>query len=365
MHRILVVGDLHLGIAPNNSLKFEELFESQKRFFQECLLPTLIEYEIETIIFTGDIYDQKRRVDSKICQYVENLFENELKNYKCIVIQGNHDTYYREDLSITSLSNIWSKKNVKVVTKICSEKIGDKNFLFVPWLTKDLVDDFVDNVPKVSGKFDYLIGHFETIGFPLEVGNISIGGLDPAILYDNFKNTISGHFHTQTYKSVNGNSIHYVGTPYQLTFGDSGEEKGITILDLDDNSRTFVENKFSSKFIKLKSRSDISNYKTLKNCFVEFEYPEGTSDEDLFATEKEVYALEAINYKAYLKVSNKLTELIEDKSEEEIKIFDSMSIAIHSENMLAMTKVFLDSEPYDDPETVLEEINDIRATISG
>jgi hypothetical protein len=42
-----------------------------------------------------------------------------------------------------------------------------------------------------------------------------------------------------------------------------------------------------------------------------------------------------------------------------------MSVAIHSENMISMARVFLEANPYDDPEMVLEVIEEIRASISG
>lgn len=365
MHKVAIVGDLHLGVSPNNSLKFEVIFESQKSFFRECLIPELKSRGIKKIIFTGDLYDQRRRVDSQITQYVEELFEKELKEFECIIIQGNHDTYYKDELTITSLSNIWSKSNVTVITKITPKEIYNKKFLFVPWLTSELETLFVENASKASGKFEYVIGHFETVGFQYEAGNISVSGLDPEIFYKNFKNTISGHFHTQSYKEVNGNSIHYVGTPFQLTFGDTGETKGFTILDVDTNKREFIENTSSSKFIRIKGRAELSKYETLKNCFVELKYPEGTTDDELFIIEKEAMAKEPITYKAYLMVADKLEDLISDKSEEEIKVFEDMSTAINSENMIEMTKVFLQAQKYDDPEMVLELILDIRAKITG
>lgn len=365
MSKIAIVGDFHLGIAPNNSLKFEVLFESQKRFFTETLIPVLTSRGIDTIIFTGDLYDQRRRVDSKISQYVEGLFQNELKNFKCIVIQGNHDTYYKDDLTVTSLSNIWSKPNVTAITKITPMELKGVKFLFVPWLTTSMSQSFEENVSKVAGKFKYVVGHFETMGFPFEAGSICTNGMNPEILYNNFENTISGHFHTESYKEVNGNSIHYVGTPFQLTFADTNERKGFHILDVVTNEREFIENTASCRFVKLKSRSDLENYQTLKNCFVEYEYKEGTSEEELYIVEKEAISKNPVSYKAYLKVIDRIEDINSDKTPEEVKIFEDMSVAIHSENMISMAKVFLEANPYNDPEMVIEVIEEIRASISG
>lgn len=365
MSKIAVVGDLHLGVAPNNSLKFDIIFESQKKFFMECLIPELRSRGVDTIIFTGDLYDQRRRVDTQITQFIEGLFEKELADFKCIVIQGNHDTYFKDDLTVTSLSTIWSKKNVTAITKITPMTIHGKKFLLVPWLTTALESSFVSNAEKAKGKFEYLVGHFETVGFQYEAGSVSTLGLDPEVLYNNFKHTISGHFHTQTYKEVNGHSIHYVGTPFQLTFGDVGEVKGFTIVDLETNGREFIENTFSSRFIREYSRADLAKYDTFENCFVELKYPQGTTDEELFIIEKEVNAKNPITYKAYLNVGDTIEDMISERTEEEIKAFEDMTVAIHSENMISMTKVFMEAKPYEDPEMVIELIEDMRAKISG
>lgn len=365
MSKIAVVGDFHLGVSPNNSLKFETLFESQRKFFTECLIPELISREIDTILFTGDLYDQRRRIDSKIAQYVEGLFQNDLKDFKCIVLQGNHDTYYKDDLSVTSLSNIWSKPNVTAVTSIRPIELFGVKCLLVPWLTTAMRQTFEDNADKVNGRFQYVFGHFEAVGFPFEAGSICTEGMNPEILYKNFKHTISGHFHTQSYKEINGHTIHYVGTPFQLTFADASEAKGFHIIDLHTNERIFVENKSSSRFFKFNNRDELSNMESLENYFVEFEYKEGIKEDELFVIEKEVLSKKPISYRAYQKVVDSVDDVNSDKSPEEVKIFEDMSVAIHSENMISMTRVFLEANPYDDPEMVIEVIEEIRASISG
>lgn len=364
MSNIAVVGDLHLGMSPNNSLKFESIFESQKNFLKECLIPELRSRSIETVIFTGDLYDQRKRVDSKILQFVEGFFENDMKDFKCIIIQGNHDTYFKDDLEVTSLSNIWSKTNVKVINKITAINLYGVNCLLVPWLTSNMVEGFSDNAFKVSGKYEYVIGHFETVGFPFESGDICTEGLNPEVLYKNFKNTISGHFHTQSYKEFGENNIHYVGTPYQLTFADCGEVKGFHIVNLSNGSREFIENTKSSKFIRVKNKKELNSYDSFTNCFVEFHYNDDVSKEDLFIVEKTLTDKGALYYKFFKSSSASNTETV-DRSAEEIKNMEQMSAAIHSESMISMAKVFMEVNHCEDPEMVLEIIEEIKSSISG
>lgn len=366
MSKVAFVGDMHFGLSPNNSLKFEIIFESQKRFISNCLIPTLKAQGIKDIVFVGDIYDQRRRVDSLISQYIEDIFQNELADFNCIVVQGNHDTYYKDDLSVSALSNIKSKSNVRVVSKITPIELYGKKFLFTPWLTTELSEQFIGNVSKISGKFDYLVGHFETIGFPFEGGDICLEGIDPAILYSNFKRTISGHFHTQTFKEMNGSYIHYLGTPYQLTFAECGEVKGFHIFDLDADVSTFVENTHSAKFIRVNyPRDSVDSGFDIEGNFVELRYDEKTTDDELFVVESKIRAMNPASFKSYMNVPDKIEDMISDRTEEDVKIFEDMTVAIISENMISMTKVFLEAKPYHDPEIVLELIEEIRATVTG
>jgi len=365
MDKVAVVGDLHLGIAPSNISKFETLFESQKRFFSECLIPTLKTRGITTIFFTGDLFDQRRRADIKILQYAEGLFENELKDFTCYVLQGNHDTYLKDDLSITSLSLIWSKPNVKAITKITPLKTDNGNILLVPWLTSTLETSFIENVEKIKGKYRYAFGHFETFGFPYEAGAISTHGLEPSMLFDAFENTISGHFHTASERRSGNSVIHYVGTPCQMSFGDVGEEKGFWIYDFKTANKEFIKNEVSAEFIKLRSIEELSQYETLENKFVEFYYSAKLKSEELFLIEKEVTSKNPISYKLIVNDINNISDLINSSDDAKVQNFEAMASAINSDDIVSMTRVFLLSEPYDDEEMVLDLISELKIKKHG
>lgn len=362
---LAVVGDLHFGIAPSNVTKFETLFESQKRFFTDCLIPTLIARGINQILFTGDLFDQRRRTDIRVLQFVEGLFENELKNFTCFVLQGNHDTYLKDDLTITSLSLIWSKPNVRAITKITPVKTDTGNVLLVPWLTSSLETKFIENVDKIKGKYRYAFGHFETFGFPYEAGAVSTHGLEPTMLYDTFENTISGHFHTASEKKSGNSTIHYVGTPCQMSFGDVGEEKGFWIYNLKTSGKEFIKNEVSAEFIKLRNIDELAQYDTLENKFVEFYYSAKLKSEEIFLIEKEVTSKNPISYKLIVNDINNISDLINSSDDVKVQNFEAMASAINSDDIVSMTKVFLLSEPYDDEDMVLDLILDLKIKKHG
>jgi DNA repair exonuclease SbcCD nuclease subunit len=66
-----------------------------------------------------------------------------------------------------------------------------------------------------------------------------------------FKRVFSGHYHSKSIEKHSNGELIYVGTPYQLDRGDSGEEKGFHIIDLETDTYEFIENEKSIKYISL------------------------------------------------------------------------------------------------------------------
>ena len=62
---------------------------------------------------------------------------------------------------------------------------------------------------------------------------------------------ISGHFHTRHEKQFGAGTILYVGNPFQMDFGDAGNQKGYHILDLDTLEYEFKPNNISPNYKKI------------------------------------------------------------------------------------------------------------------
>ena len=66
-------------------------------------------------------------------------------------------------------------------------------------------------------------------------------GFESESLLDKYKLVITGHFHCRDHREyTNGKSIIYLGSPYELDFGDREQTKGFTILDTDDLSLELI-----------------------------------------------------------------------------------------------------------------------------
>ena len=64
--------------------------------------------------------------------------------------------------------------------------------------------------------------------------------------------TFTGHFHKRSCRYKGENRIQYLGSPYQITRNDKGEEKGFAILDVESGEYEFYENKNCMKFVEIK-----------------------------------------------------------------------------------------------------------------
>ena len=102
-------------------------------------------------------------------------------------------------------------------------------------------------------KADYVFGHFEITDFYMMPGVKAKNGLT----IKDFKNkkVFSGHYHIRQEKD----NIIYLGTPYQLNFGDAGNEKGFYILDTETNELQFFPNTYNKKYLIIWLGNDVYN----------------------------------------------------------------------------------------------------------
>mgnify|MGYP000907403887 FL=1 len=78
-------------------------------------------------------------------------------------------------------------------------------------------------------------------------------GLDSNNLLDKAKLVISGHFHLREHRKYpNDKSILYLGSPYEMDFGERGQVKGIYFLNTETLEVELLENQLTPKHIKIK-----------------------------------------------------------------------------------------------------------------
>ena len=240
--KVALIADLHIGVK-----KSDQCFQqSQLAFFKDQLVPDLKEDNIDTIIVCGDVYDTRQTINVHTENVVLDLFKNVLKDFTVHIIVGNHDIYHTTTTEVNSLKSLNLLPNVTVYEKPTEIELDGKKCLMLPWITKN--EDFSSIVTK---KYEYCFAHLDIVGFNMGMRNMSTDGIDGADIIKKVKYTFTGHYHTRSHKEFkNGAEITYIGSPYQITRADRGEDRGYIILDTDDGLFEWKTNEMSMIFTK-------------------------------------------------------------------------------------------------------------------
>ena len=232
--KIAILGDTHFG-ARNDSLQFHAFFE---KFYKETFFPYLEQHGITNIIQLGDVFDRRKYINFQTLRSCRDYFFTPMveKNITCHVIIGNHDTYYKNTNDVNSLNLLLKEyNNVVVYEKPQSVEFEDTKFLMVPWICQENEQECLHAMATET--VDAVVGHFEISGFEMYRGAVCDEGLDVNV-FERHPMVLSGHFH---HKSTSKN-IHYLGTPYEITWSDYNDMKGFHVFDTDTKQLEFVRN---------------------------------------------------------------------------------------------------------------------------
>ena len=210
----IIVGDLHFGIKDTTEFINYQLLEFNK------LIDYALKSGVKNIIFLGDIFHTRQKIDISILYKILNYFER-LEELNVFLIAGNHDVYYKTSNDINSLSTIFKKYNFTIIDKIPKEiLIDNEKCLMVPWIQKNNSEICLKSIKKTKAK--YCFGHFAINNFFSIRGVKEISGLKQSI-FKKFEKTFSGHFHLVDDQK----NISFVGSFCALDWNDFGDKKQI------------------------------------------------------------------------------------------------------------------------------------------
>jgi len=332
--KIGFVGDIHFGIKQGD----KTFLSRQIQFVKEQLIPTLKKNLVKDIIFFGDIFDTREKIKVDVMNEVIDLFEKDLKDFKCHIILGNHDIFYKTTVDVHSIRCLESLKNVKVYDRPTSMNMGGLNFLMLPW-----VCDYSELESQLKGmlvnedfeKYDICCSHLDICGFSMGNGknNLAVEGTDPNMLGNYIDTVFSGHFHSISSKNVGNCTINYIGSAMQFTWGDSGCERGFWVFDTEDeNNIKFHENIHQIKFNKINFPEQFSE-EQIKGNYIDVIYKE----EECQSTLKLIAYLDQIA--AYGPVGKVKSTMIPMK-----KIDLESEIQLENLSLLELIKAYVDDK---------------------
>ena len=248
--KIAIISDTHFG-HKNDSLFF---LEESLKFFEEQFFPYLHQNNIKDVIHMGDLMDRRKYVNFNTLHQVKDRFIRFFadNNINLHITLGNHDTFYKNTNFINSINELFGdSKNIILYDKPTELQFDTLKIGIVPWITNDNENDCLDFLQTTSASI--LIGHFEINGFEV-VTNIRHSSGSDSEMFSKFDKVLSGHFHLRQSKQ----NIHYLGTQYELSFGDVNSKKGFTILDTDTRELEFIEN--TRKIFNIIKYDDVNGF---------------------------------------------------------------------------------------------------------
>lgn len=233
--KIAIVSDLHLGIHSNSTYWHNVAIEWAK-----WLRDDLKKRDIVDIIFCGDWHHNRSEISVNTLHVSANILEI-LTDFNIIAITGNHDVYFKHRTDVNSLTIFKGRQNISIFEQPQTITAFNKVITFCPWNTS------LNDIPKS----DVLFGHFEVETFKMNSFKLCEDGLKVKDLLAKSPLIVSGHFHIRHEKKFEIGTVLYVGNPFQMDFGDSGNTKGYHILDLDSMDYFFIENVVSPLYEKI------------------------------------------------------------------------------------------------------------------
>lgn len=277
MSKIGIIGDIHVGqtfyhnqpITDYHNKKRDELFDK--------IIVDFKKEGIDTILFSGDIFDNRNIITVEALHYVIDLFANRMKDFKIITITGNHDMQYENSDCLTSLEFLHYLPNVTLIDKKpVAMQFGKSNWHLFPWLgTADNKAKALEYMKSVGSTpeqraTNVFFGHFDIMGMLMEGGNISVSGFEPTEMAKYCAYVISGHYHCKSAKKIGNTRFVYLGSPYHLSFAHLDTVPGYYTCDTDTMKLNFVENTIGERYIEVNDFDDIDALPELSGHLVKY-----------------------------------------------------------------------------------------------
>lgn len=272
MSKILISSDLHVHPHKKSADRLKDCLNALEWIFQ-----TADKEKINTLVFAGDLFHDRQKIDVLTYQRIFELFRKYMDNKTVYLLLGNHDMWHYSKWDISSVYPLSSIDGVKVVAEPTTLDILDHQISFLPY-THDPDKDLKSI--KNDSKYKVLFGHVAidgavwnvTYGTTADVSIEHDGDMKKvsADIFEDWNQVFLGHYHAKQElktESIDGFCVEYIGSPLQLDFGEAFQNKEIIIYDLESHDKKYVRNKFSPQHYVI-SPKEIEKY-NLENNFVQ------------------------------------------------------------------------------------------------
>lgn len=214
--------------------------------------------EITKIVILGDIFHKSNKVKyDTFVPLFKKLQELKEMGLELYFIVGNHDIYTMDGDTIVETFSPFGR-----VIKSAEEfEFDGIKINMCPYTTDSM------EVPTVNA--DYLFTHLPIDEFCFDNGlELKDKNSFNPDFFTNYKKVFTGHYHKRQQKY----NIEYVGSPYQLSFGEAGDkEKGFVVFEPSTGNEEFVRYTLAPTYMKITYDSLMEegfDTEEVKNSFV-------------------------------------------------------------------------------------------------
>ena len=289
--RFAHISDLHIG----KRLHEVSLLDDQAYILEE-IRKILRDGKPDAALIAGDIYDKSAPSAEAVRLFDDFLSGLASDGQSVFVISGNHDSAARVayggrimERSGVHLSALAYEGGVRPVT--LTDGHGPVDIYLLPFIKPvhvslafpdekiesytDALRVAVEKMPIDPKRRSVLVAHqFVTGAVRSDSEEVSVGGLDnvDAAVFAPFSYVALGHIHRP--QNIGSPRVRYSGTPLKYSFSEAGDEKSVTMAELDGKGEV------SLRTVSLTPKRDLREVKGTYEELMKKENYEGTATED-------------------------------------------------------------------------------------
>ena len=248
--RLAHISDLHLGKRLH-----EISFLEDQAYILEEICKILRDEKPDAVLIAGDIYDKSAPSAEAVRLFDDFLSELSADGQMVFAISGNHDSAAR----VAYGGRIMAKSGVylsnpeyrgEVFSVSLEDNDGRVDIYLLPFIKpihvslafpEEKIESYTDalrvaveRMPVDSKRRSVLVAHqFVTGAVRSDSEEVSVGGLDnvDATVFAPFSYVALGHIHRP--QNIGSSRVRYSGTPLKYSFSEAGDEKSVTLAELD------------------------------------------------------------------------------------------------------------------------------------
>lgn len=250
------LSDLHLGKMVHGYSMLEE-----QAHILSVILGLADQERPDCLLIAGDVFDRSVAPAQALKLLDDFLVALSERGIPVFLIAGNHDSPERLSFAASLMApsgiHIAPAYDGRVAVHSLADAHGPVDVVLLPFLRpaqvrkafpEARVDSWTDAirtalspVPRKPGRRRVLVAHqFVTGGQTSESEEFSVGGADnvDASVFSGFDYVALGHLHRP--QAMGAQHIRYAGSPLAYSFSEAGQEKSLTVVEMDAGGQTEV-----------------------------------------------------------------------------------------------------------------------------